>query len=167
MERFLRIFKIILLGHAFVFGLVVSFVLGGGVAECVDIPEQPDYRIVLDKITQDMTIQQLIYLFEEHFNCSIETNSRNEGFSNGIWIAHGQNMCSWHKCLIVRSYGDFWDHEYIVYFDSDNKLMGIAEHFPTRRLQCPPWPWEWRPGFAMLPDQSTKSSPQKAGAGYN
>ncbi len=153
MEWFLRIFRGALIFCSICLALAISFVVGGMVAGSFDTPEQPDIRNVLDQITQDMSIQQLKCLFEENFNCSMETNPQNEDFSNAIWVAPGRNMCSWNNCLIAWSYGEFWSHEYRFYFDCDNKLMGIAEHCITRRLQYPPWPWKWRPRFASAPDQ--------------
>lgn len=149
MELFLRIFKATLLGYVFILGLAISFVAGGLVAGCCDIPEQPDYRIVLDKITPDMSIQELQHLLDECFNCSMEINSKNDDFSNGIWVAPGYDRHSWQRCLVADSQGYFWDHKYIFFFGIDDRLMGISEHFPTSRLQYPPWPWKWRPTFAM------------------
>ena len=148
MELFLRIFRVMLLTYVFMLGLAISFVAGGLVTIIFDIPEQPDYRDVLDKITQDMHIKQVQHLLEECFNCSTEMNSKNRDFSNGIWVAPGHDRKSWHYCLVADSQGAFWDHKYIFFFGADDKLMGIAEHFPTSRLQYPPWPWEWRPRFA-------------------
>lgn len=149
MELFLRIFRIMLLGWFFILGLAISFVAGGLITINFDIPEQPDYRNVLNKITQDMSIQQLQHLLEESFNCSVEINSNNEDFTNGIWVAPDYDRHSWHYCLVVRSQGYFWDHKYMFFFGTDDRLMGISEHFPTSRLQYPPWPWKWRPSFAM------------------
>ena len=128
MELFLRIFRVMLLTYVFILGLAISFVGGGLVTIFFDIPEQPDYRDVLDKITQDMHIQQVQHLLEECFNCSTEMNSKNRDFSNEIWVAPGHDRKSWHYCLVADSQGAFWDHKYIFFFGADDKLMGIAEH---------------------------------------
>ena len=159
MEWFLRAYRFLLLVFAFLFGLAVSFVIGGGVAECLNMPEQPDYRNVLDKITQDMDIQQLQHLLNEHFYCSMEMNYGIGDFPNSIWVAPRQDVRAWNYCLIAKSYGDSWSHEYIFYFGGDGKLLGIAASFPRRELEpragrpkrpasvldappreaCPPW----------------------------
>ena len=156
MEWFLRIYRGALIFCAICLAFAVSFVAGGMLSGSFDMPEQPDYRIVLDKITQDMSIQELQHLLEECFNCSMEINSKKDDFSNGIWVAPGYDRHLWQRCLVADSQGYFWDHKYIFFFGINDKLMGISEHFPTSRLQYPPWPWKWRPTFAM----SHASSPR-------
>ena len=144
MELFLRIFKIMLLGCAFIFGLATSFVIGGMITISFDIPEQPDYRNVLNEITCDISIQQLQHLLKESFNCSIVTNTKNEDFSCGIWVAPDRDKHVWHSCLIARSDGDSWCHEYMFYFGSNEKLLGIDTSF-SRQVPDPsflPVRWE-------------------------
>ena len=164
MEWFLRAYRFLLLAFALLFGLAVSFVIGGGVAECLNMPEQPDYRNALDKITQDMDIQQLKHLLNEHFYCSIEMNYGIGDFPNSIWVAPRQDVRAWNNCLIAKSYGDSWSHEYIFYFGDDGKLLGIAAMFP-RRVPNPsflPDRWEWEPKFALSHVQSTATKNEAA-----
>jgi len=157
MELFLRIFRVMLLTYVFMLGLAISFVAGGLVTIIFDIPEQPDYRDMLDEITQDMHIKQVQHLLEECFNCSTEMNSKNTDFSNGIWVAPGQDVRASKYCLIANSYGDSWSHEYIFYFGVDGKLLGIAACFPRRILNPSSLPerWKWEPRFALPHVQST------------
>lgn len=158
MEWFLRAYRFLLLAFAYLFGLAVSFVIGGGVAECMSMPEQPDYRNVLDKITQDIDIQQLKYLLNEHFYCSTEMNSKNGDFSNLIWVAPGQDNRAWNYCLIAKSYGDSWSHEYIFYFGDDGRIVSIAAEFPMRVPNPSSLPdrWTWEPRFAQSHVQSAE-----------
>ncbi len=157
MEWFLRTYRFLLLAFAFLFGLAVSFVIGGGVAECLSMPEQPDYRNVLDKVTQDMDIHQLKNLLNGHFYCTTEMNSWNTDLPNLIWVASGQDVRASKYCLIANSYGDSWSHEYIFYFGVDGKLLGIAACFPRRILNPSSLPerWKWEPRFARPHVQST------------
>ena len=162
MEWFLRAYRFLLLAFAFLFGLAASFVIGGGVTECLGMPEQPDYRNVLDKVTQDMDIHQLKHLLNEHFYCSTEMNLVNADFPNLIWVAPGQDVRASKYCLIAKSYGDSWSHEYIFYFGVDGKLLGIAACFP-RRIPNPsslPERWKWEPRFVLPHVQSTTTKNQ-------
>ncbi len=164
MNLFLRIFKIILLGWAFILGLVVSFVIGGMLTSCFDIPEQPDYRNVLDEITCDMSIQQLQNLLKESFDCSIEMNPKDVDYSREIWVAPDRDKHVCHSCLIARSDGHWWCHKYKFYFGSNEKLLeigaGLSSSVPD--FSFLPLPWEWEPKFALSHVQSTATNNEAA-----
>ena len=130
------------------FGLTISFVLGGLIAGCLDLPDQPDYRNVLEKISVDINLQQLESILGEQFKCTLEKNPQGVDTQLGIWQLANQKICKWHQCLKAESYGDLWGHNFCFFFGKDDRLLKITASFPTWRLQDFPEPWKWIPKFA-------------------
>ena len=165
METLLRIYKFILKVCISIFVGVLSLVIGGIIPELfIRLPDQPDVRCALDKITPQTSIDDLKRILEDNGTCEIvyncDANSTLPEVTAAIWTNEmlsaqcRKTRSDWSCLLSLHARGRNWTHGFNFYYDVRGCLCAIIPHRSSPYLEGNPTPWEWVP----FPAHTTNST---------
>ena len=173
METFLKIYKSILKVCMSIFVGVLSLVIGAMMPELfIRLPDQPDVRCALDKITPQTSIDDLKLLLEDNGTCEIVYNCDKSStlpeVTAAIWTnemlsaQYRKTRFDWSCYLRFEVRGCHWNHEFDFYYDVLGCLCAIIPRRTSPYLEGNPTPWEWVPFSSHTTNSTCRCEPTGA-----
>ena len=161
MEIFLKIYKFLLKVYVSIFIGVLVLVIGVMIPELlIRLPEQPDVRYALGKITPHMVLEDLQRLLRDNGTCEVVYNCGNDSnwpeATAMLWTKYPlatqqrEPRFDWRCYLRFKVRGVNWINQFDFYYDIDRSLCAIFLHRSSPFLEGNPTPWEWKPFLPVL-----------------